>query len=217
MPDSQVVDAGRLRLVFSHAVDRWSHSIAVAVDGEWQTLLSSVEGGAADPWPPSPAFQDLRLETIDQTTQEFQLMGQCGTGVYSAAIRCDLARSTIDFDVCLRVRRPKRGHVAGETSSIQEDIARSTYRCVSPAELSHSPVVLTIHLPNAPGNLAIRLHSPVAVAIAVDRVDGTDQVLLRGPQRDNDPQTTKSLAQNLRWRYFISLESTSNTHLSVAQ
>ena len=80
--------------------------------------LCSCEGASENATPPSPAFQDLRWEpqTLETATSspslktsddeiavgEFQLFGQCGRQVYSAAVRCSAQQ--IDFDLCVRVR-----------------------------------------------------------------------------------------------------------------
>lgn len=98
------MESGPLRLTFDKSLgDRWQHSIDVRIGGDWRLLLASVEGTADETDPPSPAFQDLRLEIIDPQTAEFQLFGQAGRRVYSSAVRFDGSRGEIDFDVCCRL------------------------------------------------------------------------------------------------------------------
>lgn len=99
-----------LRLNFNFAPgDRWQHGLDVFSDNEWRRMLTSVEGSPDTPHPPSPAFQDLRLERIDSHTAEVQLFGQSGQRVYSAAVRVDGLREVIDFDVCCRLPRQQIG------------------------------------------------------------------------------------------------------------
>src|SRR3954466_6084925 len=96
-------DAG-FELSFRHMGDRWQHCLSFRRDGEWLPLLTSVEGAPTDDVPPSPPLQDLRCEEIADGICEFQLLGQSGKGVYSAAVRLDESTHTIDFDLCARGR-----------------------------------------------------------------------------------------------------------------
>lgn len=105
-------------LRFEHQGDRWGHAVSLVSPGDGPpnaredvVWLTSFEGAPEEAEPPSPAFQDLRWETleanVDDATQEiaigeFQLFGQCGRQVYSAAVRCSAGQ--IDFDLCVRVR-----------------------------------------------------------------------------------------------------------------
>jgi len=122
-PTLHRLEIAGLVLRFEYRVDRWAHAISVVSPGldparAELVLLSSHEGRADDSAPPSPAFQDLRFEPIslatvlasptsgssdeELTVGEFQLFGQCGRQVYSAAVRCTAGQ--IDFDLCVRVR-----------------------------------------------------------------------------------------------------------------
>jgi len=91
-------------LSFRHVGDRWQHGVSLRHRGEWRCLLTSEEGAPTDDVPPSPPLQDLRLEQPAEMIYEFQLLGQSGKGVYSAAIRFDGTLRTIDFDLCARGR-----------------------------------------------------------------------------------------------------------------
>jgi hypothetical protein len=141
-------------LRFEYRVDRWGHDVSlVNSDGDEAVLeqivcWSSVEGAPEDAAPPSPAFQDLRWEPLDPPSSEqgrsdrnpderemgeFQLFGQCGRQVYSAAIRCSAGQ--IDFDLCVRVRggepfQPQStyqlpaGLITGDASPVSEALGR---------------------------------------------------------------------------------------------
>src|SRR5579863_112314 len=74
-------------LSYRYLGDRWQHGISVQHDGQWRPLLTSQEGSATDDVPPSPPLQDLRFEQLADGVFEFQLLGQSGKGVYSAAVR----------------------------------------------------------------------------------------------------------------------------------
>ena len=93
-----------IELSFRHVGDRWHHCISVRHHGGWFPLLTSEEGAPTDDVPPSPPLQDLRIEQPADGIFEFQLLGQSGKGVYSAAVRFDDAVRTIDFDLCARGR-----------------------------------------------------------------------------------------------------------------
>lgn len=91
-------------LSFRHVGDRWQHCVSIQHQGEWFPLLTSEEGNPTDDAPPSPPLQDLRFEQLADGNFEFQLLGQSGKGVYSAAMRFDGGTGTIDFDLCARGR-----------------------------------------------------------------------------------------------------------------
>ena len=67
-------------------------------------LMVSVEGLPTDEILASPALQDLRFEKLSDVVVEFQLLGQAGKGIYSAAVRFDGQSQAIDFDMCARGR-----------------------------------------------------------------------------------------------------------------
>ncbi len=79
--------AADIQISFRYIGDRWQHFISVRRDGDWLLLLASEEGTSAGRALPSPALQDLRFEKLDDDVFEFQVLGQAGHGVYSAAVR----------------------------------------------------------------------------------------------------------------------------------
>jgi len=170
-------------LRFEYRFDRWAHVISQSSAGEEPggaevVWLSSGEGAAENATPPSPAFQDLRWEPLEVATAEsspdstasadeisvgeFQLFGQCGRQVYSAAIRCTAGR--IDFDLCVRVR-------GGEPFQLL-----SSYDCPVLA-INENGVTLiggrlqveTISLPNEPV-LTCQCPSPDRIVLAAEPV-----------------------------------------------
>jgi hypothetical protein len=101
-PETCTLRSANLELSFSHIGDRWQHRVCVRGDGRWLPLLVSEEGAADGENLPSPAFQDLRCEELPGGAFEFQLLGQAGKAIYSAAVRFDDSTQTIDIDVCAR-------------------------------------------------------------------------------------------------------------------
>jgi hypothetical protein len=98
------VRSAELEIRFCHMGDRWQHCVSIRRHGESLLLLTSDEGSPQDEALPSPALQDLRLERLAVDVAEFQLLGQAGKGIYSAAVRFDGPAESIDFDVCARRR-----------------------------------------------------------------------------------------------------------------
>ncbi len=102
--EAYTVRGADLEICFRHVADRWQHFISIRHNGRSIPLLASQEGQPDDEQLSSPALQDLRLETLSDDVFEFQLLGQAGKGVYSAAVRFDEAAQSIDFDLCVRRR-----------------------------------------------------------------------------------------------------------------
>lgn len=116
----------KLWLEFNFMDDRWQHRIGMLSAADRSPVLSSVEGAAHDDAPPSPAFQDLRLESLSGSVHEFQLMGQSGPAVYSAAIRFDGESQLIDFDICARLRKSIAGFKTVSSYAVAEDWEAAT-------------------------------------------------------------------------------------------
>src|SRR5262245_14524250 len=94
--EEYTVRGAGLEISFRRAVDRWQHFVSLRMDGRSLLLLVSDEGTPADDVPDSPAFQDLRFEKLSDDIFEFQLLGQAGKGIYSAAVRFDGCVQVID-------------------------------------------------------------------------------------------------------------------------
>ena len=98
------VRGANLEISFRRAVDRWQHFVSIRGRTESFSLMASVEGIPTDEVPGSPALQDLLCENLSDSVVEFQLLGQAGKGVYSAAVRFDGQSQVIDFDMYARGR-----------------------------------------------------------------------------------------------------------------
>lgn len=95
--------AGRgLRVVFTFQGDRWRHRLD-DVDGETITpVWQSLEGSGHDDWPPSPALQDLSLETLPDGRQVIFLVGKAGSSHWSASIEAMPEPPQLIFDIACR-------------------------------------------------------------------------------------------------------------------
>lgn len=96
--------AGRLKLVLWRALDRVAHHIEVETATGWQVAWESVEGEPDDPWPASPALQQLHVETRSASQQVALLVGMAGRSHWSASFCVDAERGTIEADVACRLR-----------------------------------------------------------------------------------------------------------------
>src|SRR5262249_27718650 len=136
---------------FRRGADRWQHFVSRRTRGESLLLLASDEGSPADQVPGSPALQDLRFEKLSHGVVEFQLLGQAGKGIYSAAIRFDGGAQTIDFDFCARGRSADSPigtasryqiSVDGAASAIPQPEGALIVRCHGEPGVVLSPVLM---------------------------------------------------------------------------
>jgi hypothetical protein len=191
-----VARGAQLQLAFRFLHDRWQHFVLVRRSGEWFRLLVSLEASSDLPRPYSPALQDLRLERLADDVVEFQLLGQAGAGVYSAAIRFDASAGEIDFDLSARCRAPDVS-VCTQSTYLVTDYEAS-------AAVARSPT----------GSLAVRSGNAFGVALAPVAIPSQRRSECRIVGEnfhgriaagifDLEPLNTGSKATTLRWRYRI--------------
>jgi len=93
-----------LRVVFYRSGDRYAHRVETldAERGTWNAEWESREGPADEPWPPSPALQQLHVEDRP-TGRVLLLVGMGGRTHWSAAVEAAADGRSIEFDVAARV------------------------------------------------------------------------------------------------------------------
>jgi hypothetical protein len=147
---SIVLTAGRLRMVFARAQDRWQHAVEL-VDGQSATrVLVSVEGDAAQVWPPSPPFQDLSEETLPDGRPVIFLVGRAGHSHWSASFEADEARAQIVCDIACRHTLPPEqlGSVYQQLSTGLSILPADGARVLAERDqLRIAPLVLAQRLP----------------------------------------------------------------------
>lgn len=105
--ETPLVGGHALRVEFVWHGDRYRHLIAVArPDGSAVPCFESVEGGAADPWPPSPPLQSLSIETLPDGRRVALLVGMAGKSHWSASIEPSASGRSLVFDIACRVAGP---------------------------------------------------------------------------------------------------------------
>ncbi|MSR58174.1 MAG: hypothetical protein EXS05_10915 [Planctomycetaceae bacterium] len=196
-PEVCRLESPHLRLVFLYVDDRWNHELAVRSPAGWHLLLSSVEGDADQPVLPGPAFQDVRLERLDDRTAEIQAFGQAGGGVYSAAIRFDAAAEAVDFDIAARANRSGALLCLASRYVVPRDLAGG----LSPAILNGASGVRLVVQAAGPLNLAgiavapAQFESPQATGGIID-------IGLRVPKLS----VVAEMPRNARWQYRFAVE-----------
>jgi hypothetical protein len=106
-----ILEIPGLRIAFAREEphpDRLGHRISLPDGGEGAAslLLSSLEGVDADPWPPSPAFQELHAQPGGGGRELGLLVGHSGTCHFSGSVELDAERRRATFDVACRLRVP---------------------------------------------------------------------------------------------------------------
>jgi len=193
-------------LSYRYLGDRWQHGISVQHDGQWRPLLTSQEGSATDDVPPSPPLQDLRFEQLADGVFEFQLLGQSGKGVYSAAVRFEGASRTIDFDLCARGR------------SIETPVCTSSRYIL--AGVDWLPQVRQERVRHEPAPLVLFPSAGRSVQIAPVPVPGSPRCECRVTTVDNMRRIDAGCFEivdlpgkglSVRWRYRMSLVFATNS------
>ncbi|MFN0052974.1 MAG: hypothetical protein ACKV0T_12375 [Planctomycetales bacterium] len=196
-PTQSTIRHGHYRLEFRHVQDRWQHELAICCQDRWRPILTSREGTPAEVVPASPVWQDLRLESLSDDVAEFQLMGQAGEGVYSAAIRLDGSRREVFFDLCARGKR-------GDSSICQQcryDLSSETLW----REGSNSLLpTITGHF--GAWGLHVEPHSLENQPQADCRLEGTPAARLIVGCLEGAGKSDSSRGRSVRWQYRISLD-----------
>lgn len=152
------------RLEFSWQIDRWQHQLWRAKGREWLPGVTSVEGTSEQPWPGSPAFQNVYFEQIDPDIGEVQLLGQSGKNHYSGAIRCDSRLSMIDFDLAVRIQAHPAGPLSLSTYDVHapltRDDAEQRWSLTTEALAAQPAVVTQWETSSAPSKTTFNMRMP---------------------------------------------------------
>jgi hypothetical protein len=99
-----VAACGRaLRVGFVWRGDRFAQVIAARQPGgDWRPVLESVEGSAAEGWPPSPPLQSLSIEQLGGQRKAALLVGMAGRSHWSASIEAVAGDARLIVDLACR-------------------------------------------------------------------------------------------------------------------
>lgn len=98
-------DGRGLRVAFIWDEDRFGHEIS-CLEGRVATVCLTAElGRDQDPWPASPALQQLSLEELQPGRPSALLLGMAGQSHWSQCVEADPATTSLTFDVACRVQR----------------------------------------------------------------------------------------------------------------
>lgn len=130
-----------LRVVFEKRGDRWRHTIARVEQGVGEVALASLEGDAADDWPPSPPFQELSRETLPNGRTVLFLVGRAGTSHWSASVETALDPPQLIFDIaCRHTQAPQQLGSAysrlAESIALEALLGRSTAWLIVPEAIA---------------------------------------------------------------------------------
>lgn len=108
MTETQVIEAigsddTGLRATMTWVDDRFVQHIDWVAGAQSFRLMESVEGTADDPWPPSPALQQLSVENRSQKRQVALMVGMAGQSHWSVSIENEPEERKLTFDVACRI------------------------------------------------------------------------------------------------------------------
>ena len=108
MTETQVIEAigsddTGLRATLSWVDDRFVQYIDWVAGAQSFRLMESVEGTSDDPWPPSPALQQLSVENRSQQRQVALMVGMAGQNHWSVSIENEPQERKLTFDVACRI------------------------------------------------------------------------------------------------------------------
>lgn len=102
-------DGTQLEVRFARLADRYAHELwGKGIDSDWQRLAVSIEGTPLDDWPPSPAFQQLLIETRGPGRRIGLLVGMSGSSHWSGSIEPVDGHAAMQFDLACRVKQSPR-------------------------------------------------------------------------------------------------------------
>jgi len=169
-----------LRTTFVWRDDRYLHVVTlIEAEGE-RTLLESTEGKPDDPWPPSPAFQQLSIQgTGDQRVA--LLVGMSGKSHWSMSVEVSPPQRGIVFDVACRMNE--------------------SVESLGSSYLAHGYTLVD-------QSTAVGHFGPLRSALVLDpTVDSADQSLssFADQLRVDCPTARFTMPHTIRWKYAVTL------------
>ncbi|NLF69429.1 MAG: hypothetical protein GX575_10295 [Candidatus Anammoximicrobium sp.] len=176
-------DGRGLRVTFLWDEDRFGHEIAYLEGREATVCLRADLGRGQDPWPASPALQQLSLEELQPGRPGALLVGMAGQSHWSQSVEVDAATTSVTFDAACRVQGPPRW-------------LGSRYRAIPDAGVEAAPDGgLTL-----PGRVALNVE-PAADGPPA-RIETAGLCVAIAPD-----WRTLSLPATVRWKYRISVRA----------
>jgi hypothetical protein len=140
-----------LRVEFFRRGDRYAHVISL-LDGEAVTpAWESVEGTDAHDWPPSPALQQISLETLAGGRRALLLVGMAGTSHWSLSV--EATQGALLFDAACRVKQVPEwlgNHYESRTPAsglLKWVVADDSELAAGPEHVTIQPASATLDLP----------------------------------------------------------------------
>ncbi len=186
----QSIESGALTVEFFHLADRLGHRFVCREGGRRTCWLESIEGNALDHWPPSPALQEVYVETRPDGQRVAMSVGQAGSTHYSASFAQGDRSGSICVDVACRVKL-----AAGRLASSYRMPAGSRFDSQSNAVVDGSGQ-----------RCQIQAQSSGDEFCSVTQREDDPLVIMVEGQIDSIPQTQRPQTQRpqtQRWRYLI--------------
>jgi hypothetical protein len=100
-------DGSGVCVCFHRVGDHYRHVLQSFVEGQAQTIVSSVDDLTYDEWPISPPYQQLREVADGDGHRSLLLVGSAAFGHWSASIRMVRrnAGALLEFDIAVRLHR----------------------------------------------------------------------------------------------------------------
>jgi hypothetical protein len=92
-----------LRVTYNWDEDRYGHEIAYLEERFATVCLAAEAGREHDPWPASPALQQLSFQDLAPGRRGALLVGMAGKSHWSQSVEVDAATTSLTFDVACRV------------------------------------------------------------------------------------------------------------------
>ena len=181
----------RLELTFLQLGDRQGHRISLVHHGECIPVLESVEGTAADPWPPSPPLQQIHEQTLAAGPVVWGL-GAAGNGHWSASFSWQKTDESLSSRLCVELALRSSDSINNAGSTYHLLAPQTTLEMVSPTEC-----LLTRKLSG---------HVPTRISITIDPAQAEFNWNLEQREISLRPRAVwKAKSPTVTWNYSIQI------------